>query len=148
VAVDDRAKYFADPLCASCSRVAGRIVELDTAMKANDRSDQSFSVRTHTIRIAYTYGICAYHGENDPIGEHTISVDDATFGQIQAGSFARVEGQGIKGEEGEQFSGDWLFNDPEGTASFVLDDDDEHYEATDIWLDDVLRPRPMLHTDE
>lgn len=29
LAVDERAKYFADPLCAACSRLAGRIVDLN-----------------------------------------------------------------------------------------------------------------------
>lgn len=147
VAVDERAKYFAEPLCASCSREAGRIVELNTNMKANEHSETSFSNRPHTIRIAYTFGICAHHGDNDPIGEHTITVDDATFSQIQAGSFTRVEGQGLDLEEDANLSGDWLFNDPEGTAVLVLEDG-EHYEATDIWLDGVLMSRPMLHTDE
>jgi hypothetical protein len=134
--VDERAKYFAEPLCASCSRDAGRIVELNPNIG-----------EIHTIRIAYTFGICAFHGESDSIGEHTIIVDSPTFGQIQAGSCARVEGQGLKTEEGAQPSGDWLFNDPEGTAALVLEDG-EYYEATDIWLDGVLMPRPVLRIDE
>ena len=147
LSVDERAKYFEDPLCASCSRDAGRIVELNTDMGANDHSDSTFSTQTHAIRIAYTYGICAHHGDSDPIGEHTLTVDGATFSRIQAGSFTRVEGQSLNMEDGAQLSGDWLFNDPEGTAALLLEDG-EHYEATGIWLDGVLMRRPVPRTDE
>ena len=65
---------------------------------------------------------------------HSIMLDDAVYGAIQAGEKISINGQGFFYEEDGEMIDHWVFNKFPGEISFWLDNGAE-FEAQDFWIE-------------